>query len=197
MSETKPELIIKDKRHWVDDENAERKLDGDEPDLERMPTFVKQLQLQADEHDKKLKEYISAYKAKMAENDQFRARLEKDVERRVEQGIGNLIRQIVPVLDNFDLAIGSADKAQSIDKLVEGMVLIRKSINEILSKAGITEVECLGKEFNPAIAEAVSGVPVEDKSKDNIVIEVLQPGYVLNELLIRPARVKVGKYQEK
>ncbi|MDH5543159.1 MAG: nucleotide exchange factor GrpE [Nitrospinota bacterium] len=199
MSEAKEELIIKDRRHWVLEEANEKSRNDSvvEADIERLPTYVQQLQLQAEEHDKKLKEYIAAYKEKMVENDQFRARLEKDVNRRVEQGIGSLMKQIVPVLDNLDLAVASADGAKDAEKMREGLVLIRNSMVNILKNSGVMEVECMGKTFNPAVAEAVASVAVENEDEDNIVIEVLQSGYMLNELLIRPARVKVGKYEKR
>ena len=188
MSEKEQEIKIKDRRHWVADSNG-----GDEETADGKPSYVKQLEQKLEANDDKLKEYASAYKSKMAENDQFRARLENDVERRVEIKTAELMRGILPVLDNLALAAESAGSADDPVKVAHGIGLIQSELTSLLGKFGMKELDCLGKEFDPAVAEAVSVENCDDRQKDGKVLAVIQKGYTMGELLIRPAQVKVGK----
>lgn len=188
MSEKEQELKIKDRRHWVADSNG-----GDEETDDGKPSYVKQLEQKLEANDEKLKEYTSAYKSKMAENDQFRARLENDVERRVEIKTAELMRGILPVLDNLALAGESAGSADDPEKVAQGIGLIQSELTSLLGKFGMKELDCLGKEFDPAVAQAVSVENCDDRQQDGKVLAVIQKGYTMGELLIRPAMVKVGK----
>ncbi len=180
---------VTDKRHWVneDDDN------GGEANLDMLPTYVQNLERQLAVGDTKLKEYVAAFKEKMAENDQFRARLQKDVDRRVEVALASMLKEIVPAIDNLTLAVDSAKGSNDIEKLIEGVSMTQAALLNALKNCGMKEVDCLGEEFNPAIAEAVGVEPVSEMEKENKVAQVLQPGYMLGDLLVRPARVKVGK----
>lgn len=187
MSEKEQEIKIKDRRHWAADSN------GDEEEAGSKPSYVKQLEEKLEANDDKLKEYASAYKSKMDENDQFRARLENDVERRVEIKTAELMRGILPVLDNLALAGEAAGSADDPVKVAQGIGLIQSELTSLLGKFGMKELDCLGKEFDPAVAQAVSVENCDDEEKDGKVLAVIQKGYTMGELLIRPAMVKVGK----
>ncbi|GMT42294.1 MAG: protein GrpE [bacterium] len=193
MEKEEVELKVSDKRHWAAEEQ-----DGNEgaPNLERLPTYVDQLKKQIEQGGVKLEEYKSAYKERMAENDQFRERLSKDVEHRVESGLANILRMMIPVLDNLQLATESARNNKDIERLLEGVGMIRSGLLNALYECGMKELECLGAEFDPAVAEAVEVKSVKDKEKDNKVLEIVQTGYHLNDKLLRPAKVRVGKLAE-
>jgi len=190
--EEKMELKIKDKRHWAIEEAEEE----GEPDLDRLPTYVEQMRKQAEQSDVKLKEYISAYKEKMAENDRFRERISKDVERRVEVGLAEFLRMMLPVMDNLNLAIESAEKSGDFGKLMEGVGMIRSGLLNTLAECGMKEVECLGEKFDPEIAEAVEVMEVKEKERDSKTLKIVQAGYRINDRLLRPAKVGVGKLVE-
>lgn len=191
MSDEKTELKIIDRRHWVDDDN-----DGSDDSNEAgtaLPSYVEKIQKELEANDLKLKEYIGAYKEKMADNDEFRARLEKDVERRVEAKVAEFIRSLLPVIDNLALARESAKSTNNIENVIEGISLIQSGLVNLLSGFGMVELDCTGKDFDPAIAEAVSVEESSEKENDGKVLEVLQSGFMLGDMLIRPAKVKVGK----
>jgi len=106
-----PKVRVRDKRYWVQDEGgAER--DSESVDLERKPTYVTQLEKKIEERDRKLKEYIAAYKQKMAETDEIRARLEKKMEEQADQRFAKLVEKLLPIIDNFSLALDSTQKNQ-------------------------------------------------------------------------------------
>jgi len=191
VSKNKPELKITDKRHWISGDNGGGA--GDEEAFSTLPSYVEKIQNEMEAGDAKLKEYIAAYKEKMAENDQFRARLERDVERRAEMKIAEFMRGVLPVLDNLRLAQESAKSTRNIEKFIEGISLIQSGLTNLLSGFGMKELDCIGKDFDPAVAEAVSVEDGGDREKDGKVLEVLQSGYVMGDTLIRPAKVKVAK----
>ncbi|MFQ5431224.1 MAG: nucleotide exchange factor GrpE [Nitrospinota bacterium] len=191
MSEEKQELKINDRRHWVVEDNGGA--GGDEEATTTLPSYVEKIQKELEENDLKLKDYIAAYKEKMAENDQFRARLEKDVVRRAEMKVAEFMRGVLPVLDNLRLAHESARSTKDIENVIEGIGLIQTGLRSLLSGFGMTELECVGMDFDPAVAEAVSVEESGEKEKDGKVLEVLQSGYMMGDMLIRPAKVKVGK----
>lgn len=186
---------VLDKRHWVNPEALEKD-EHDKIDLKRHPHLVAQLEEQMAENDKKLKEYIAAYKQKMAENDEFRARLQKDVEKRVDTATANFLREVLPLMDQLDMALASAENTRDPATLITGLKMIQSGFVRTFAEFGLTEIECEGKPFNPAEAEALQMMPVNDEIKDNTVIEVVQPGFRIKEMLIRPAKVIVGKYSE-
>lgn len=188
------ELKVFDKRHWVNPDAA--KDDGKEPDLERQPNYVAKLEEQMAQNDAKLKEYIAAYKQKMAENDEFRARLEKDVDRRVDARLADFFRKTLPLLDNLELALSAAEQSKDVEKLIGGINMIQSGFTRVFGEFGLSAVDCLGKPFNPAEAEALQTAPVDSPEKDNTVVAVAQQGYRMREMLIRPARVVVGNYKE-
>lgn len=194
MSEEKSELKVIDRRHWVSEDSS-----GDGTDEEAgtsLPNYVEKIQKELEANDSKLKEYIAAYKEKMSDNDQFRARLEKDVDRRVEMKVAEFMRSLLPVIDNLELARESAKSTKNIENVIEGIDLIQSGLRNLLSGFGMKELDCVGKDFDPALAEAVSVQESGDKEKDGKVLEVLQNGYMMGDMLIRPAKVKVGKLAE-
>ena len=102
----------------------------------------------------------------------------------------DIIKKILPVLDNFDRAI---EMDSSIDeKYLEGFKLIYANLVNILKELGVTEIECLGKVFDPNTMEAVLTEEVIEEEPD-VVLVVLQKGYMYKDKLLRPAMVKVNK----
>ncbi len=102
----------------------------------------------------------------------------------------DIIKKILPVLDNFDRAI---EMDSSIDeKYLEGFKLIYANLVNILKELGVTEIECLGKPFDPNTMEAVLTEEVIEEEPD-VVLVVLQKGYMYKDKLLRPAMVKVNK----
>ena len=184
-------IEFRDKRRIKSAEEAVVEIE--EADLERMPTFVEQLQSQVDQNDSRLKEYIAAHKEKMAEMDQVRKRLEEGAEKRSAEKFGELIAEIFPALDDLDRAIESASNRDENDPLIEGVVLLKQRLIEALTRNGLEMIECENQPFNPEVAQAVATIPVDEDEKDNIVIEQLAAGFRFGDRVLRPALVQVGR----
>jgi len=119
----------------------------------------------------------------------FRKRSEKEKESSIKYGVESFACDLLPVLDNFQRALNNENNE---DAFYQGMKLIEQQLTNILNNYSITEIDCLGKEFDPNYHHAV----VMEESADfqeGMVIEVLQKGYILNDKVIRPSMVKVSK----
>ena len=127
-------MKVLDRRHWVD-ENEESNDEGTptKPIEERLPNFVEQLKNDAEEKDKRLREYISAYKDKNAENDEFRIRLQKENETRLDQFKAILFARLLPILDNLKRAAQSASQTKDMNSLQEGIDLVINQFSHDLS----------------------------------------------------------------
>jgi len=188
-----PHFTVRDKRFWVEKEEGE---EGVKPE-ERLPTYVEQLKNQAEESERKLKEYIAAYKQKMAENDDFRKRMEASYQKRADVANAEFILNLLPVVDNLNRAVFAAENSRDFESLFQGIKMIQVSFINQLKNCGVEKIDAPGKAFNPSDEEAVEVVEVDEREKDNIVIEELECGYKIKEKLLRPAKVKVGRYSEK
>ena len=124
---------------------------------------------------------LAQLKRVMADYDNFKKRVARDQLEFVKFSNRELLTKLLPVLDDLERA-----EAHVKD---EGLSLAIKHLREVLSAEGVSELEVIGKTYNPALAEATETV---DGPK-NQVVEVTKKGYKLNDMILRPAQVKVGK----
>lgn len=101
----------------------------------------------------------------------------------------NVVRELLPVIDNFDRSLGHIPKDLEDNDFVKGIRAVVKQFEEILGKLGVVRIKTVGEPFDPALHEAVS--MEEGSGKTEIVSEELQSGYILGDEVIRPAMVKV------
>lgn len=124
----------------------------------------------------------------------YRKRLEEEQSRILKYSNEDIIKELLPILDNFERAISMDDDNldDEVSKFLAGFKLIYGNLVNILNEFEVTEVNGLDKEFDPTYQQAVM---TEEKEgiEPGTVIEVLQKGYMLKEKVIRPAMVKVSK----
>lgn len=124
-----------------------------------------------------------------AEFENLRKRSAKEQADFREYAAADVVKQLIPILDNFDLAL----KAKSSESdLRKGLELIRKQMDEVLTKLGVQAIPAEGQPFDPRFHEAIEMVESSDV-KDNHVLSELQRGYKMKERLLRPAMVRVAK----
>lgn len=132
-----------------------------------------------------------------ADFDNFRKRALKDREEAHHFGHQNVVKDLLPSVDNLERAVDHARKGGegSASGLLEGVELVLRELHALLAKHGVTPIEALGQPFDPALHEAMTQVP--DGSKPpNTVVDVFQRGYQLRGRLLRPARVVVSRPPE-
>ena len=184
---------VEDRRHSAHG-TAEDDGPGDSTSSSRTPTVVDEYRMRTEAAEQKLQEYIEAFKQFRREQDEFRERLGRDVDRRVELKFGSLVQELFEALDNLDLALGHVTEVPEAAPLAQGLELARKRFLEALERQGVAQVSPAG-EFDPNEAEAVRVDAVERRELAGTVTEVLRPGYKLGERVIRPARVAVGRFE--
>jgi len=132
------------------------------------------------------------YLRSQAEMENVKKRNRKEKEDYLKFANENLIKEMLPVLDNLEKALSHSENENTVHALKEGIHLTLRGLKDILSKSGLEEVKALGEPFDPCFHEAVSEMD-DPKAKPGIVITELQKGYVLNSRLIRPAMVVVNR----
>jgi molecular chaperone GrpE len=140
-------------------------------------------------------EYLDLAKRTKADFENYRKRMGSEVQAAAGRGKAEVIREVVPVLDDLERAIQAAGldpEGDSDDGLAHGVLLVFRSLRDSLSRNGVEAVDPKGEKFDPMVHEALSTAPAEGV-EPGTVVEVLQKGYRLGEQLIRPARVVVSE----
>ncbi len=135
------------------------------------------------------------YLRSLADFDNFRRRMEREIEERQRAGVEKLMEELLVVLDNFERALVTTTGEGNVEGLKKGVSLIYRQLCDVLERHGLKGYSCMGQEFDPRRAEAVGFVEV-DKGNDNEVVEELSRGYECGGRVIRPARVKVSKVKK-
>jgi molecular chaperone GrpE len=140
-------------------------------------------------------EYLNLARRTKADFENFRKRMSAEVLAASGRGKAEVIRQVVPVLDDLERALQAAGldpEGDSEDGLAHGVLLVFRSLRETLERNGIEALDPTGEKFDPNLHEALSMQAVEG-AESGVVVETMQKGYRLGEQLIRPARVVVAE----
>jgi len=140
----------------------------------------------------RLAEVLNAYRQVKTENEDYRERTTRNIERRYEQRRERLLLKFMDILDNLDRALDAAEHAGN--PLIEGLILVRTQLLQTLQEEGLERIPALGLAFDPAVAESVGSQPVQDPEHHHVVVKELLRGYRLNNRIARPARVVIGVY---
>jgi molecular chaperone GrpE len=134
-------------------------------------------------------EYLDALQRLKAEFDNYRKRVARDQQELAARAHERLVRALVPVLDDLERALEAAAEHEEA-KLEDGVRLVYRELADLLAREGLVEVETAGK-FDPHSQEALLAQPSE--AEEGTVIQVLQKGYKLGDLVVRPARVVISQ----
>ncbi|MGB9811659.1 MAG: nucleotide exchange factor GrpE [Dictyoglomus sp.] len=153
------------------------------------------------EEKEKTEEYVPneweiKYVRLQAEFENFRQRLRREKEEWQEIANARLLKEIVEIMDNFQLALESIKHTRKKDAIIEGLQMIYKQFENLLEKEGVVKMETIGKNFDPNLHEAVGIEEVSD-GEDNVILKEISPGYLFKNRLLRPARVIVSKKIQK
>lgn len=157
------------------------------------PAAFEALQVRADGAERKLREIQATFMAAKAELDATRARLERDVERKVETKFAELVTDLLDCADDLDRAIEHGKTIAAAAPVVKGIALARERFLSALVKAGLERIDPVGEPYDPNIAEAAGVVPVEDPAVHDTIVSLERAGFRLGNRVVRPARVLVGR----
>lgn len=127
-----------------------------------------------------------------SEFDNFRKRTQREKLDIIKSGGSDVMKSILPVIDDFERAAKANENNQDPDSLKSGFNLIHTKFEQILLSKGLKRMDLIGTDFNSDISEAIANVPVTDPAQKGKVIDIAEQGYYLNDVIIRFAKVVVG-----
>lgn len=193
------EIRVTDRRRInIDGEaNAEAASADEGPNLK--PKYVEELEARTRAAEQKVADVQSRFEQLRAtlqrETDETRQRLNRSAEERARREKADFIASLLPVGDNLQRAILAAEQGGSLEALLEGVRGTLNSFEGALIGAGVEPLEAVGKPFDPEMHEAVDTMEVEPE-RDALVTAEYSRGYKINDRLLRPARVQVGRSHE-
>lgn len=146
------------------------------------------------EAEDKIKNLEEALLRSQAELINYKKRKDEETNRIIKYAEEDILKGFLPILDNFERAISMDDDnlEDEVSKFLEGFKLMYKQIKDLLSKFEVVEIDCLGKEFDPSLEQAVV-MDHNDEFASGAVTCVLQKGYMYKDRVLRTAMVKVNE----
>lgn len=151
-----------------------------------------QLQEELDKARSETKAHQEQYLRTLADMENLRKRTQREKEELAKFANENILREILPVIDNLERAVEHAEQAESSDGLLEGVQMTLSQFSQVLDRFGVKPVESLGEQFDPNLHQAMGQLET-DEYPANTVAQQMQKGYQLNERLLRPAMVMIAK----
>jgi molecular chaperone GrpE len=179
-----PEVRVVDKRKLTT-----------EPVEEAEATSVEDEQARAlNEAREQAASYLEDLKRLKAEFENYRKRMLKEQTAMIERASAAVVERLLPILDNFELALMAADRTKDYESMVRGVEMVYGELLEVLKREGLERIESLHRPFDPELHEAV--MHAEGEGDEIVVLDEMRPGYKLGGRVIRPAMVKVGQKQK-
>jgi molecular chaperone GrpE len=157
--------------------------------VEQLAVEIDGLKKKLAEAESKTSEYKDSWLRSQAEFQNYRKRLERDNEMMYLSMKGDIIKKVLPVLDDLERALQNRPAENA---WANGIELVVRKFQNILESEGLKKIDALGKEFDPNFHEAISHEPANGAQSGH-VIGVVQNGYMLGERVIRPALVRVAQ----
>ena len=154
----------------------------------RLKDVEKELELT----DREARDYLGYLGRLKRELKSYRERTQREKGVLKESAAEDLIKELLPILDDFELAVGSAEKLKNFSGFAEGVKMIFNRMRDLLEKQGLKPIKAKGEDFDPHLHEAVGTADLK-RYPDNLVIQEMRRGYILNDKVLRPAVVKVNK----
>lgn len=174
------------------DGNEESPEAGSGDDIEEEDEAGKISGISSKQSEKELAEAREKYLRLYAEFDNFRKRTEKEKTQMFEMGAKDVIERLLPVVDNFERAMGTIQEEDREDSFVKGVEGIYKQIMKIFADLQVEPIEALGKKFDPNLHNAVM-TDEESDAEEDTVTQDLQKGYTYRGTVVRHSMVKVKK----
>lgn len=178
----------------TNDENVQESTEQENAGEENVePTNEEKLQKELDEANEKIAMLEDRYLRQIAEFDNYRKRTMKEKAELIKNGGERTIEAILPVLDDFERALSNMAKDENAAEAMKGVELIYNKFTSILKQNGLQKIETEGADFDTDYHEAIAMVPAFEENQKGKVLDCIQSGYMLNDKVIRHAKVAVGE----
>jgi molecular chaperone GrpE len=169
-------------------EEGDDSVDEETEVSDREPTVEER----AADAESKYKEMQDRYLRLNAEFDNYKKRMMRENSDRLKYFNMELIKELLPSVDNLERAISHAgDENSDLENMIEGLQMVYKGMQEAFGKFGVSEIESIGKEFDPNCHQAVGMIESQEVPENHVAEECLK-GYYLHDRIIRPAMVRVS-----
>lgn len=161
----------------------------------KLENALREMSMRADAAENKLQEVQKRFEEERTKMEQetleMRGRMKKSLEQQADQGRFNFLTNLLPVLDNLNLAIQAAEENHSFENLIGGVKGTARSFEQALLNVGVQPIQAVGETFDPQLHEAVDIIETDQENDGRVTMEYAR-GYTFGEKLLRPARVQVG-----
>lgn len=156
---------------------------------------VTRLKEEIEEKNKQAEELNDKYLRAYADLDNYRKQMQKKMEDYRRSYEIEFFNKIIPILDSFDRALSGAEFNANFDNFYKGVEIIHRQLKEALKSLGLIEFSGLGEVFDPSRHEAVATVSTDEQPED-IIVEEISKGYIVDDRVIKPAKVYVSKQKK-
>jgi len=172
-----------------------QELSGSQGEQGSGPSEVEKLRQELEVKELEAKQNYDRFLRQVAELENFKKRTAREKEETIKYANENLIKDLLPILDNLERAVDYAKGGGDGRPLLDGIDMVLKSFIDVLNKYGVTQISAIGQTFDPKKHQAIAQVESE-KEEPNTVIEEHLKGYYLLDRLLRPSLVTVAKPSE-
>lgn len=143
--------------------------------------------------EEKIKDLNDKYLRLYSEFDNFRRRTAKERLELLKNASEDIMHELIPILDDFERAAKAMSESDDIKSIREGLDLVHHKFKSTLENKGLKRFEAVGKSFDPDFHEAVTKIPAPKKKLKGKVVDVIEEGYMINDKVLRYAKVVVGE----
>jgi molecular chaperone GrpE len=166
----------------VDEKETDNSNGSDQKEEKKEPTWE-------DKYNELNDKYLRLY----SEFENFRRRTAKERVEMMSNAGSDMIKEVLPVLDDMERAIESNKDSDDIESIKEGFNLVHNKLFKTLEGKGLKPMNSIGEEFDPETADAIAKIPAPEKKMKGKVVDVVEKGYYLNDSILRYAKVVVGE----
>ena len=173
-------------------EIKESRIDNDDNNLTNLKEDLTALKEELREARKSSDNNLNRLKYMMAEFDNYRKQMEKQIDSRIESGKAELLVKFLSLRDDYLRALEMAKQSKSETVVIEGLEGILKNFDSLLRSEGVIEIETIGTPFDPNVHDAI-GFSHQDEIEENIITKEIRKGYMLNNKVLRPSLVLISR----
>src|SRR5712691_11968766 len=165
---------------------SKKPLDGEDPE-----TTLKELSAELEKEKSKSEDYLRRLQYLQADFENYRKRVEKEMSDNRQFGNQRLLSDLIIVNDELELALREAGESKENPTITEGVGMVHKRLQTLLSKEGVEKIQSIGSKFNPDLHEAA--LRVESDEEEGTIVEEVRQGYTMRGKVLRPSIVKVAE----
>ena len=173
-------------------EIKESRIDNDDNNVTSLKEDLAALKEELHEARKSSDNNLNRLKYMMAEFDNYRKQMQKQIDSRIESGKAELLVKFLSLRDDYLRALEMAKQSKSETVVIEGLEGILKNFDSLLRSEGVMEIETIGTPFDPNVHDAI-GFAHQDEIEENIITKEIRKGYMLNNKVLRPSLVLISK----